>query len=390
MKKISFFIDPIKYGPVDLLIIQGSPFCNIACTYCYLPDKNLTKKITLSLVRKTFERLQESNLLSNKITVVWHAGEPLTVPLNYYEEIFKLINSLLPNCIVLTHSFQTNGTLINQPWCDFIKRHEIKIGVSIDGPKYIHDRYRLKRNGKGSFEDAMKGVEFLKKNEIDFHIISVITEFALDYPEEIFNFFVDLGVQRLGFNIEEQEGINQSSSMTASIAAKVKYFLSAIFQLQKNLSGKIIIREFDAAFGKIMGNPFLLNNSVLSTIPNSHLLKPYGIISVDADGNFMTFSPELLGQKSDLYGDFILGNVATDSFKEVLHSEKFKNIYAHIKNGVEMCRKTCSYFNVCGGGAPSNKYYENNTFQSTETMFCKYSIQMPLDIVLEDIEKIIL
>src|SRR5207237_3768231 len=104
------------------------------------------------------------------------------------------------------------------------------------------------------------------------------------------------------------------------------------------------------------------------------------------EGNFSTFSPELLGMKSEIYGDFYLGNVLQQDFLEVAESDKFKRIFADIETGVRLCAETCEYYSLCGGGAPSNKYYENCSFATAETMFCRYTIKLPLDIVLADLE----
>lgn len=374
-------------GPLDLLIIQGSPFCNINCKYCYLPDRGSTKKISLETIEALFRRLIEARLIAKEFTIVWHAGEPLAVPIPYYTAIIDVINKVVPKNVKVFHSFQTNGTLINEEWCLFFKEIDARMGLSIDGPDFIHDRYRVKRNGKGSFTDAMRGVELLRKHEIDFHVISVISDYSLDFPDEIFNFFLDLNVQRLGFNIEEVEGINNTSSISDKSNPRVQKFLKRVFELQKKCAGKIILREFESAFRKIIGDPTRSDNSVYKTIPQSHLLSTYGIISVDSEGNFMTFSPELLGQKSAEYNDFILGNVHDNSFIDVLQSERYKQMLGDIKAGIDLCNTSCEYFKVCGGGAPSNKYYENGTFRSTETLYCKYSIQIPIDLVLEDVEK---
>jgi uncharacterized protein len=375
-----------KMGPLDLLIIQGSPFCNIACKYCYLPDKNLKTRISLVIVEKLFERIFAENLAVKSFTVVWHAGEPLALPIEFYREIFTLINSMCPPGLKISHSFQTNGTLLTQAWCHFIMENNINIGISVDGPQFIHDRLRVKRNGKGTYEEVMRGISLLRKNEIDFHVISVLTSFSLDYPKEIFDFFLNLSVQRVGFNIEETEGVNVNSSIRTESVERVKVFFQQVFELQKAHKGKIIIREFDAAFNKILGSPRPRMNLWGKRQNNSHLLTLYGIISVDSLGNFMTFSPELLGQKSAEYSDFVLGNVMTTSFKDVLSTDKFKKIYSDIVEGTRLCKSCCIYYNVCGGGSPSNKYYENHSFRSTETIYCRSTIQTPVDIVLSDLE----
>ena len=113
---------------------------------------------------------------------------------------------------------------------------------------------------------------------------------------------------------------------------------------------------------------------------------PLAIISVDCHGNFSTFSPELLGLTSPDYGDFAFGNVMTDSFDSILATPKFLAVAHDIDAGIQRCRETCEYFSYCGGGAPVNKYFENGSFNSTETMFCRLSKQAVLNVVLEKLE----
>jgi uncharacterized protein len=115
-------------------------------------------------------------------------------------------------------------------------------------------------------------------------------------------------------------------------------------------------------------------------------VEPFDIISIAYDGSVSTFSPELLGMKSEVYGDFTFGNVQKDQFSEMASDNKFQRVLKDIKAGVSLCAKECEYFSFCGGGAPSNKYYENGTFVSAETMFCRYTIKTPIDIILEDLE----
>jgi uncharacterized protein len=118
----------------------------------------------------------------------------------------------------------------------------------------------------------------------------------------------------------------------------------------------------------------------------SHEIAPLAIISVDCEGRFSSFSPELLGLKSEQYGDFEFGRVQTDSFRAAAQTDKFRAIQADIDAGVEQCRQTCPYFKYCGGGAPVNKYFENGAFNSTETMFCRLSKQAVIDVVLTKLE----
>jgi uncharacterized protein len=155
-------------------------------------------------------------------------------------------------------------------------------------------------------------------------------------------------------------------------------FLSRFYDSAEAAAEPMIVREFQSAASAILSGG--------SFDARGHQTMPLGIISVDCYGNFSTFSPELLGLTSTNYGDFVFGNVATDSFDSILSNPKFAAVAREIEAGVQRCRDTCEYFSYCGGGAPVNKYFENGTFDSTETMFCRLSKQAVLNVVLEKLE----
>jgi len=377
----------MDYGPLDLLVIQPSPFCNIDCTYCYLPERSNTNKIKPETIEKLMDRVMEAGLIENEITIVWHAGEPLAVPLPYYRKYFDIINARVTKEVKIRHSIQTNGMLVTEEWCRFIKDNDISIGLSLDGPEFLHDKHRVTRAGKGTLSKALEGAALLHKNDIRFHIISVITAESCKYPDEIFNFFKELGVEYLGLNFEEVEGGNMASSLQNGRSEVVYDFLTRMYALQEQNDHRMVVREFLNSKQSIIGDPFAEKYRVDEGMRFNHQTIPYAIISVDYEGNFSSFSPELLGQKSEVYGDFSLGNVYTDGFREAMDTPKFKRIMGDIQHGISQCEATCEYYHVCGGGAPSNKYYENGSFDSTETMFCKLSVKLPTDIVLAKLEE---
>ncbi|HYJ87757.1 MAG TPA: cyclophane-forming radical SAM/SPASM peptide maturase GrrM/OscB [Pyrinomonadaceae bacterium] len=375
---------PFPPAGVGLLIVQPSPFCNINCDYCYLPERTSHKRMPTSVLKQSIERVIAAGLVGERLSIVWHAGEPLALPIAFYEEAFEAIASLPIAQGKITHSMQSNGMLINDEWCSFLRAHDIKLGLSIDGPAFIHDAHRKTRGGKGTHAQVMKGVEVLRRHQLDFHVIAVITEQALDFPDEIFQFFLDNGVRQVGFNIEELEGVNQTSTLTGdSKGQRVKDFFRRIYELQKESDGVVAVREFDRAYQAIAQGS--VEDEPLS-FPQNDQVVPFAIISVAYDGSISTFSPELLGLKSPEYGEFYFGNVMTDDLTGVAASLKFQHVLSDIQAGVRLCSETCEYFSFCGGGAPSNKYYENGSFASAETMFCNYTIKTPIDIVLEDLE----
>jgi uncharacterized protein len=334
-------------------------------------------------LRAVVKEIFSSGLVSESITFVWHAGEPLAVPVEWYEKALELIASEAPPGLRIIHSFQSNGTLINDRWCEFIKSHKVSMGLSIDGPAFIHDVHRKTRQGKGTHEAAMRGVRKLHEHQIPFHVIAVVSEASLDHADAIYDFFVDHGMPRFGFNVEEQEGIHTESSLLASHSVKVENFFRRIFERQKQSQGRVRVREFDFALQRISSGR---ESAIKEFVYENEQVRPYGILSVDWQGRFSTFSPEMLGVSTPEYGDFTFGKIPTSTLFDGLQTENFLKAQAAVSAGVERCRQTCGYFQLCGGGAPANKYFENGTFDSTETAYCRHVIQLPIRLALEDLE----
>ncbi len=366
-------------GKTELVVIQATPFCNINCHYCYLPHRLSTKRMDNQTLLRIFEILFSSSLLSDHISIVWHAGEPLVLPISFYEKAFQIAEQFNTRGIHVTHCLQTNGTLINQAWCDFIKSHNVHVGLSLDGPRHIHDAYRVDRTGRGTFDRALHGLNLLQQNDIHPSIIMVLTRYALAYPDEIWQFFAEHRLTQLAFNIEEIEGVHTSSSLKASdTLTQYKRFFARLLELRDMCANPPFVRELDT----------LINRLTCANTPiRSRLNTPMTILNFDCEGNVSTFSPELLTMTDPDSGNFIFGNVFDGTLEELPLSQKFGNINALIQKGVSKCHQTCQYFAYCGGGAPSNKLCENQTFDSTETMSCRLGKQALMDVVLDYLER---
>jgi uncharacterized protein len=371
---------PLELGPLELLVLQPTPFCNIDCAYCYLPNRTSTKRISSELLERTFAEVFSCGIVRQPFTVVWHAGEPLVLPPSFYEAAFVLLDRHNAAAIPVAHSFQTNATLLDDAWCDFIQARQLRIGVSVDGPDFLHDRFRKTRRGEPTLARVLEGMRRLRERGIPFHVITVLTRASLDYPDELFDFYVINGVERVGFNVEEIEGPHTSSTLSAAdVRPTFARFLSRFYDLAQNVNPPLVVREFASARAALLHSPNGQGRLDQQTAP-------LAILSVDCDGNFSTFSPELLGLRSPEFGDFALGNVLTDSIKDVVSSDRLQAMLRAIRSGVDRCRASCSYFDYCGGGAPANKYFENGSFDSTETMFCRLTRQVMVDVVLEKLE----
>jgi uncharacterized protein len=379
-------MDNNLYGPLELLIIQGSPFCNINCSYCYLPNRSDNSKLSLETVEAIFTNLFSSDIVRKDFTLCWHAGEPLTVSKEFYREAISIANAKNNTRFTIRNNVQTNATLINQEWCDFFKEFDFKVSVSIDGPDFINDRNRVNRKGNGTFKKVIEGIKCLKKNNIDFSVISVITDFTLDYADEFYSFFKSLNPLSVGLNVEEIENYNTKSSLFNSekVLTRYKDFIDKLFQLYyTDNEVNFYFREFAQLENFVFKKDKFMTGFGQQTTP-------YKIISIDVNGNFSTFSPELLNAKSKEHTNFSFGNVYFDNLIDALKTSKFNSVYSEILNGVKKCKSECDYFTVCGGGTPSNKYSENGSFNSTVTNHCKFKFQGVFDVFFSNIEKEVL
>lgn len=364
-----------------LVLIQATSFCNIDCQYCYLPNRATIRRIPLKTLEQILKRLFASPFIADEVLFLWHAGEPLILPISFYEQAFKLQEQWNEKQVRISNAFQTNGTLITEKWCRFFQEHQVRVGISLDGPLEMHDARRLDRAGRGTFERVMRGIRLLEAHEIPYTVISVVTSESVREPERFWQFFSTLQPASLGLNPEEVEGVNKASSLsTAEDVALYKQFLTRLLELnEQQEEGKAIhIREI----GYLQD---LLHVPEPQVWTGTNV--PMAIINFDCDGNFSTFSPELLSMSHPHYLDFLFGNVFENALEDIYHNPKFQQVYADIQQGIKRCEKTCPYFLVCGGGSPSNKLFENGTFDSTETVSCRLQVQAPTDVVLRYMEE---
>ena len=367
---------------VETVVLQPTPFCNINCSYCYLPQRSDKSVMALDTSVTLFGKLFASGWASPRLTVIWHAGEPLVLPVSYYQSAFEAIEALRPPGIELRHAIQTNGMLITPAWCELFRQWHVGVGVgvSIDGPKRLHDAHRVTRSGRGTFERSLAGLRLLQAEGVTFHVITVLSAAGMDAPRELLAFYEAEGIADICFNVEESEGDHVSDLLSGSDPrGRFRDFLQRFWTLSRQESKVRFIREIDGQLPRI----FRPEGSAMV----NPQVEPLGMLNVDCHGNVSSFSPELLGCKHADYNDFIIGNVHTDSFEAMQQSPAMAAMTRDIAAGVDMCRQQWEYFSVCGGGAPVNKLAENGSFCSSRTRFCELVQMVPTDLVLEAMDR---
>lgn len=387
------------FNAVELIVLQGNSFCNLNCRYCDLSveSRRATAVMPMELVAKLFDDLFRSGRLAPQVTIVWHSGEPLTLPPSYYDEaighILDLNETLSGGSVSVSFKIQTNAVLINEDWCAFFKRHRavLDIGISCDGPASMHDAYRRNWNGRATHAQTARGMELLQKHGIPYKIIAVVTPPALSDPDTFFDYFHERRDYLSGFHFNIlAEAHSDDPTLAYSAADRTPYY---------NFYRRLLARTSEADEA---GMPFKIANfsQALARImaaqaPGAplHFLEtsaPLKSLSVDARGNVTTFYAGLgIDVLQDLYGDgkgLSIGNILETPFETMVQSAKLQAIIQDFAISTRACKETCEYFSVCPGGYEVTKKRTLGTFAASETAECAIHVKALVDAVLDDID----
>jgi uncharacterized protein len=347
------------------VVMQPTTLCNLDCTYCYLPLRSADRRMPVPVaeaVAGPVNRWAEAG----RFSVVWHGGEPLAAG---REHLAALI---APFDRTVEHHVQTNATLIDDEWCEFFTAHEMRVSVSVDGPRE-RNASRVTRGGRPSYDRIRRGIEALRRHGIGFSALCVVSRPEPGLATELYDYFLDLGCDVLGVNIEEMEGVN--TRLNAHPAPAVTGFWSELMAAWRR-DPRIHLREVEWSLRFAAA---VLDDTADELLPRR--LDP--IPTIGYDGSVILLSPELAGFSDPRYGDFTSGNVLTVPLPEILAAAADTPWVAEFLTGVESCRSSCPYFGFCGGGHAANRYFEHGRFDGTETDHCRNSKIRLLEGVLE-------
>ena len=294
--------------------------------------------------------------------IIWHAGEPTVVPLSWYRRAYTELRRTAPPDA--NFSVQSNGVSLSTEWISFLKETNTQIGLSIDGPRMFHDMRRKTRNGKGTWALVMRTLHELQASAIHPNVVTVLHPLSLPAADEYFEFYRDNGITHVSFSIDEAEGFNSASSFGLDQGNMIAEFMLSLLKRAYTEQYPLHIKEVERIASVLAGGE--LNNEQVDA---------WQVVVVAANGDVTTFSPEFMEVRSKAHNDFNFGNILRDDFDQIFESALVATTQAQIRRGVERCRAQCQYFPVCGGGAPSNKMQENGSLESTETAFCRLSVQ---------------
>ncbi|MEJ2646350.1 MAG: radical SAM protein [Gammaproteobacteria bacterium] len=387
-------------GPVEMVVLQGTAFCNLNCSYCYLSESSRRNKASMPIatIEATFQKLLSSRYVDKRCRVSWHSGEPMVLKPSYYREA---INSILDiktsRCgtdFVVDFDIQTNGTLIDQEWCDLINERDgdLLIGVSCDGPAPLHDRHRRNWADKPTHELTHAGMQRLCDNGIMFDVTAVVSPESLAQPLEFLEYFARFKdyIREFHFNLHDEFFIESASDGRVEAYAKRydRFLRTLLDAIGKDKGNRFpTIRNFSAFYNRLF-----VDEHERPGYDARSMSKPFKTLSIEANGDVTTFYAGLTVDEcrdlQDLYGDgkgLVIGNILDESLEEMACSPKLARIAASFEESHRACEAGCDYFDLCSGGYNLIKYRRFSTFDATQTPECYVHVQTFADTLLSEL-----
>ncbi|MFW5781112.1 MAG: anaerobic sulfatase-maturation protein [Bacteroidota bacterium] len=355
------YLFPAKYTAYNVMLKPIGPVCNLNCTYCYyLEKKNLyLRQKDFRMNDDVLERFIKEYIESQNVPVisfVWQGGEPTLLGLDYYKKALELQGKHARGKRI-ENVFQTNGTLLTDEFCKFFAENNFLVGVSIDGPKELHDKHRTYRSGGGSFDEIMAGIKLLKKYKVEFNTLSVVNKDNSYFPLEVYRFLKEIGsgfiqfipiVERVA-DTPDPEALNlvtPAYSKGATItdwsveAEQYGHFLTTIFdEWVRNDVGRYYVQIFDVTLANWVGErPGLCVFS-----------------ETCGDATAMEHNGDLYSCDHFVYSDYYLGNIMDTPLIDMIKSERQVDFGLGKRNNLPAYCIDCEYRFTCHGECPKNR-----------------------------------
>ena len=304
--------------------------CNLACSYCYyLPKKQgfLDERLLETFIRQYLEAQTSAEVL-----FTWHGGEPLLLPVSYYERALQLQQKYasgrhIDNCL------QTNGTLITDEWCEFFRRNNFLIGISIDGPEALHNCYRAQ------FDRVLRGIELLKKHGVMWNAMATVNHRNADETDVFYQFFKEIGCEYLQFTpvVEQTDGHITPESVTPDQWGR---FLCRLYDLWiREDVGRLFVQLFDATLANWVGQPpAVCSMSALCGLAPA--LQPDG---------------RLYSCDHFVFPEYCLGSIQSQTITEMMYSEQQQRFGRQKLDALARSCRKCTWLFACHGECPKNR-----------------------------------
>ena len=353
-----------------LLAKPTGAICNLDCKYCFFLSKEALYpgsrfRMADDLLETYIRQLLEAHQ-TPEVNIAWQGGEPTLMGLAFFRRSVELAEKHKKPGQQILHTMQTNGTQLDDDWCAFLKEHNFLIGLSVDGPQEIHDKYRVNKGGAGSFHQVMRGWEALRRHNVDFNILCTVHAANGDRPLEVYRFFRDqlhaeyiqfipiiersteafLPLANLGWSARpggERPLYTQFGHLVTERSIKPEQFGRFLIDIYdewvRRDVGQVYVQMFDVALGSWVGLHSLC-------------------IFAPTCGNALA-----LEHNGDLYScdhfvepNYLLGNIQDTHMIELVASDRQRKFGQDKQDTLPRYCRECEVKFACNGGCPKDRF----------------------------------
>ncbi len=337
-----------KHRPLNSVLIKPSgPDCNLDCSYCFYLEKSalfqqskvhrMSSEIQEELIRQV---MQQSG---DNVSLAWQGGEPTLMGLDFYKRAIELEKKYGHNQSV-GNGLQTNGTLLDKQWAAFLKEYDWLVGISLDGPEHIHNRYRFDKGQKGTHQKVEENAIMLLQEGVAANAMCVLTSYSVQFPDELYAYYKNLGYTFMQFiPIVETDKNDPTKAAPFSVSAEdYGKFLVRMFDLwlADFVDGvpTTSVRHFESVFHTYVG----------MEAPDCTMMKECGpYVVVEHNGN--VYSCDFFVEPK-----WKLGNVMHERIVNMLNS-KTQQTFGAVKAVLPRECRQCNWLRNCHGGCTKDR-----------------------------------
>lgn len=343
------------------------PACNLNCEYCFylekkalfgdgeqyrMPDSVLSTFIT------TYINSQPTPI----VEFVWQGGEPTLLGIDFFKRVIELQRPFTKQKTI-SNSLQTNGTLLTDEWCAFLKKNNFMVGISLDGPKQVHDRYRRDRAGKGSFDAVMRGLRLLQKHKVDYNVLACVARDTAQHPLAVYNFFKNEGIEFIQFApvverlagakaqdcglrlacpaaLDRQETNARVTSWSVTPEDYGEFLIAVYEEWVRHDVGTVFVMNFEWALNAWIGNPS----------PVCIHAKQCGrSLVIEHNG-------DIYACDHCVYPQYKLGNILSNDLSAMVDRSLQSGFGITKETKLPQECRTCGVLAACQGGCPKHRF----------------------------------
>jgi uncharacterized protein len=340
---------------IHVLAKPSGATCNLACSYCFFEE-------TLeAYIRQLIETHR-----SNQVTVAWQGGEPTLMGVDFYRKAIEYQEKYRCSGMTFENTMQTNGTLLDDEWCQFFKENDFLIGISIDGPRHLHDAHRVDKGGSPTFDKVMRGLRLLQKHGVEYNVLVTVNRLTADHPKEVYRFLRDEAktewiqfipvIERMnpdGMNlVQEGEQVSHRSVRPEQFG---RFLIQVFDEWVHNDVGTIYVQTFEAALRNWMRMP----TSGMCVFEKTC---GYGLA---------------LEHNGDLYAcdhfvepEYLLGNIKEEHMLKMVGSDEQTQFGQDKYDTLPQYCLECPVLFACNGECPKNRFIDTPDGESGLNYLC--------------------